>query len=71
MFDPFSLENFMFLCFFFIVLICFSLNLCSSLDLDETLVFWFRLWLNQYFRVDLVRSKPGQILKVLFGLQLF
>jgi hypothetical protein len=70
-FDPFSLENFMFLCFFFIVLICFSLNFCSSLDLDETLVFWFGLWLNQYFRVDPVRSKPGQILKVLFGLQLF
>jgi hypothetical protein len=59
------------ICVFFLVLILFRFKFLFWFSFWLNLGFWFGSWWNQCFRVYLVRSKPGQILKALFGLPLF
>ena len=47
---------------FFLVLILFRFKSLFWFSFGLNLGFRFSLWLNQYFRVNPVRSKPGQIL---------
>jgi len=56
-FYPFSLEIFMFFCVF-LILICFGLNICSSLVLGETLVFdLIHGWTNVFGLLGLVKNR--------------